>query len=401
MKHIFKLLLLPALALPLLLTSCSEDRDSNPTLDLSHVGEPFVLNVPSYAANNTYDLASAENLTLTCTQPNYGEGVPYAVRYYVQASIDQKFAQGDSTAAYKELSTSYTTASMNVSALELNNAVVELYQAANPDEANIPETMPVYLRLRAVIYGTNDDNFGESYSNFITLPSVKATYVAPDAEYPENLYVVGSSIQTAWTSWKTVPPVYGLPGNYYTMIYVPAGGMFKWGTYNNDWRGYDRLAAINDNANAGISDTDGDNHNIGVANGGWYVLHFGAEISADGKNISYTLNIYPGAAYIIGAIEGGGWTDGDASCALTAPADNTGEWESPAFAAGGELRAYIKVPGFDWWRTEFTIYQGNCYWRAVDIPDNWATNVGADYSVSCSAGQKLYVNFDTNAAEVR
>jgi hypothetical protein len=88
--------------------SCDEDRDSNPTLDLSHVDEGFVLNVPAYAANNTYDLAAATNLTLTTSQPNYG-GVPYAVRYYVQVAIDQTFLT-DTTATHKELSTSYTTA---------------------------------------------------------------------------------------------------------------------------------------------------------------------------------------------------------------------------------------------------------------------------------------------------
>ena len=71
-KIFFKLMLLPAMVLPLLFTSCSDDNDSNPTLDLSHAADGFVLNTPAYAENNTYDLASANNLTLTCSQPNYG-----------------------------------------------------------------------------------------------------------------------------------------------------------------------------------------------------------------------------------------------------------------------------------------------------------------------------------------
>lgn len=104
---------------------------------------------------------------------------------------------------------------------------------------------------------------------------------------------------------------------------------------------------------------------------------------------------------MIGAGAGGDWTDGNAAWAMTAPADAATAWESPAFTATGELRAYIKVPGIDWWRTEFTIYKGTCYWRNIDIPDNWAANVGADYSVTVAPGQKLYVNFDTNAAEVK
>ena len=395
-------MLLPAMVLPLLFTSCDEDRDDNPTLDLSHVSEGFVLNTPAYAANNTYDLASASYLTLTTNQPNYGTGVPYAVRYYVQTSIDPNFVNDPENTTHEELTTSYSSATLNVDAAELNTAIVDLYQTANPDSANVP-TMPVYIRLRAQLAEADSATLAKSvtYSNVITLPSVKATYVAPDAEYPAQLYVVGSSIQTAWTSWKPVPPVYGLPGNYYTMIYVPAGGSFKWGTAEQDWRGYDRLTAINDKANAGVSDTDGGNHNIGIANAGWYTLQFVGTISADGKSISYELNIYPGAAYIIGAAAGGAWTDGDANWALTAPADASGNWESPAFTGGGELRAYIKIPGIDWWRTEFTLYNGGLYWRNADIPDNWAKNIGSDYSVNCAAGQKLYVNFDQNTGDVK
>lgn len=391
-------MLLPAMVLPLLFTSCSEDTDCNPTLDVSHAADGFVLNVPTDAQNNTYDLVNANNLTLTCSQPNYG-GIPYVVRYYVQVAINDAFLT-DQSGNYTELSTSYTTAKMAIDATELNSVLVDMFQAVNPD-TSMPESMPVYIRLRAVIDGTANTNLGESFSNIITLPHVKATYKAPDATYPDNLFVVGSSIQEPWSSWKQVPQVYGLTGNYYTIIYVPAGGSFKWGTFNNDWRGYDRFTAVNDNANAGISESSDGNSNIVVANGGWYTLHFVGEMSADKKNITYSLNIYPAAAHVIGSVAGSAWNDGDANWALTAPADNTGLWESPAFAGGGELRAYIKVPGIDWWRTEFSIYQGNCYWRLFDIPDNWATNVGADYSVNCAAGQKLYVNFDTNKAEVK
>ena len=389
MKYIWKLMLLPVLALPLLLTSCEEDRDSNPTLDLSHVGELFTLNVPANAANNTYDLASAETLTLTCSQPNYG-GVPYAVRYYVQAALSQNFA------SFKELTTSFTACKMGVDARELNDSIVKMFQEANPDTDYPAEARPVYLRLRAMLDGTT---LGECFSNIITLPNVLASYQAPQAELLDQVYVVGSSIQEAWSSWKVVPQVYGLAGNYYTMVYVPAGGMLKWGTFNNDWRGYDRLDAVNDNANAGISESNDGNSNIVFANGGWYGLLFKATIV--GSSIRYELNIYPGAAYVIGAGAGGSWTDGDDAWAMTAPSDATGQWVSPAFTASGEMRAYIKIPGIDWWRTEFTLFGGNLIWRLVDIPNNWAESMGADYSVTVSPGQKLYVNFDYNTGEVK
>lgn len=389
-------MLLPAMVLPLLFTSCSDDNDSNPTLDLSHVADGFVLNTPAYAENYTYDVAKAKYLTLSCTQPNYGD-IPYVVRYYVQVALDKKFLT-DPTTTHKELATSYTTAKMAVDAEELNSTLVDMFQAANPDadpDTSIPE-MPVYVRLRAVLDGTTNPDLGECYSNIITLPSVKATN-KPSAKYPEKLFVVGSSIQDAWSSWKPVAPVYGMEGNYYTMVYVPDGGTFNWGTSKDDSRGYSSLA-INDNAGAEISD-DGEG-NLKVTHGGWFVLHFVGEITADKKDINYTLNVYPGKAYIIGASAGGNWDDEAADWAMTPPADQTGEWVSPAFGGDGELRAYIKIPELDWWRTEFTIYKGEVFWRDCNLVDNWAKNKGADYSVACSVGQKLYVNFDKNTAKV-
>lgn len=379
-------------------SACEKDDDSNPTLDLSHAAEGFTLNVPANAANNVYDLVNATSLELTCAQPNYG-GIPYVTRYYVQVAIDPAFLN-DTTVAHKELSTSYTKAKMNVDALELNSAVVALFQEANPDTDYPNAARPVYVRLRAAIDAIAPyDGQSISYSNIITLPNVLATYKAPAAELPDKLFVIGSSIQTAWSSWKEVSPIFGLTGSYYTMIYVPAGGEFKWGTFNGDWRGFNRIRKITDNAGAEISESGDGNSNIIVKNGGWYTLVFEGEIN--GSSIQYDLTIYPGAAYVIGAGAGGDWTDGNAAWAMTAPADAATAWESPAFTATGELRTYIKVPGIDWWRTEFTIYKGTCYWRNIDIPDNWAANVGADYSVTVAPGQKLYVNFDTNAAEVK
>ena len=102
----------------------------------------------------------------------------------------------------------------------------------------------------------------------LPLPSVKAVYQAPDAKFTDNLYLIGSSIQTPWQSWKPIPQVQGVAGNYYGIVYLPAGGEFKWGTENNDYRGINRLKEINDEAGAVIS--AGEEQNIKVANAGWY-----------------------------------------------------------------------------------------------------------------------------------
>nr|WP_293589610.1 SusF/SusE family outer membrane protein [Prevotella sp.] len=391
-------MLLPALVLPLLFTSCDDDRDSNPTLDLSHLSEGFVLNTPALAENNTYDLKSAKSLKLTCSQPNYG-GIPYVVRYYVQVSIDPKFVS-DPTATHTELATSYKTAEMEVNASEVNDAVVALFQAANPD-TSVPEEMPIYIRLRAVLEITADSNLGETYSNVITLPSVKAAYEAPDAKFTDNLFLIGDGIQTSWESWKAIPQVYGLTGNYYGVIYMQAGGEFEWGTENNDYRGYNRLKEINDEAGAGI--TEGDEHKIKVANAGWYTLYFKGKITEDKKNIDWALTIYPTQVYLLGACMNqtcDPWVF-DEAYALKAPADKNGKWESPAFLASAELRAAVKVGTLDWYTTEFTIYNGNLFWRRYNIVKSWAETEGEAYSVTTTVGQKLYIDFDNNTAEVK
>ena len=395
MKKIFKFMLLPALVLPLLFTSCDEDRDSNPTLDLSHLAEEFVLNTPALAENNTYDPYYAKNLVLTCSQPNYGN-VPYPVKYYAQVSIDPAFVS-DHTVAHKELATyAENPSSLDFDAYEVNKAIVSLFRAANPD-ANLPDEMPVYIRLRAVIGGTLNQTLGETYSNVITLPSVKATI--PDARFTDNLFLIGSSIQTPWESWKPIPQVFDKKGEYYGIIYVPAGGEFNWGTEINDKLGINQIKEINDVAGAGI--TAGDDQNLKVANAGWYTLHFMGEISKDKKNINWTLTVYKTQVCLIGACIGQtNWAFADEN-ALTPPDDPSGDWVSPAFTAGTELRVAVKVGDTEWWRTEFTIYKGDVFWRNQSVNDGWKKDVGSDYSVSTTPGTKLYVNFDTNKAEVK
>ena len=368
-------------------TACDTDTDSNPTLDLSHVGEGFTLNTPANAQNNTYDLANAKSVELTCSQPNYG-GMPLMVRYYVQVSLTEDFASS------KELATSYPTARMAVDAREMNNAMVELFQEANPDTDYPATPRPLYIKLRAVIDGT--DNMGETYSNVITLPSVLASYQAPEATFETQLYVVGQAIGEAWSTWKPVPQIYDMPGCYYTVVYVPEGTGFKWGAYEQDWRGYDRIRNWDDVAGADVSaSSDG---NIVFANGGWYTLFFEAEIV--GSSVQYDLHILPAEVYVIGNSMGGNWNVADPTLALQAPADQTGDWVSPAFTGSGELRAYVNVPGYDWWRTEFTLHNGEVYWRDVNIIDSWS-ELGSDYAVQVSPGQCLYVNFDSNTGEVR
>lgn len=391
MKSIIKSLLAPVGLLAVLpfMASCETDTDSNPTLQQPTT---FVLNTPAYAENNVYDLANAETVNLTTTQPDYG--FPIATNYQVQVSLDQAFT-GVTTVevpegiSYETLADSYTQANMDVDATQLNNAIVSLYQKANDGADPSGKEIAAYIRLVAHVNGTD---LGWCCSNVITLPKVVVSYIAV---MPTDVYVAGPSIRGGGEP-KELGAVYGNTGEWYGMVYMAAGSTL---TYGDATSQASVPTTLDDQAEAGASLTD---NGVTFANAGWYALYL--KIAIENNSLRSALAVYPGIAAVTGNATNGFVGDAgyDATAwYLTAPADASGQWESPAFTGSGELRAYINIPGLDWWRTEFTIYNGSLYWRDADIASDWATNVGADYSVACSPGQKLYVNFDYDTAEVK
>lgn len=386
MKNILKSAALLVLCLGAL-TACDEDRDDNPTYQQPTT---FRLNMPAIAANNVIDLANTDSITLTYDQPNYG-GFPMAVDYTTEISTDEGFTEGTTLT----LTAVHSTVT-NVSAVLINQTVIEQYQAVHGEDTYPEGEFPLYIRVKAQPTGLDLDAV---YSNTITLPHCIASYRTPDVVVPENLYVCGSNIGTAWKTWQKLAKPYDVEGSYYGLIYIPeGGGSFKFGTKEEDWTGHSAIATFNDNAEANITAAADDNIVFGKA--GWYTIEFQAKVK--GNNLEYTLNVSPGQVYIIGTVAGMTNWAADPNWALTAPADQTGDWVSPAFTAAGELRAFINVPGRDWWRTEFTLYQGTTvYYRDVNVPDNWAgSELGSDYSVNVTPGQRLYVNFDNGTGRV-
>lgn len=379
MRKIYKSMLFAVVACLPFFTSCEDDNGSNPTLSFP---ESFVLNTPEFAANNVYDLPAASYVNLTTTQPDYG-GWPAAVTYAVQVSLDQANEDG-----WKELFTTYTTTKINIPAAELNVAVLDLYRAANND-ADPEGEMPLYVRLRAFLADTGE-HFGEVFSNVISL-NVWSYDTPSEVSLPTAIYVCGNSIADSWSTWKPLAPVYGKEGRFYTMIYNNADG-FKWGYKPNDWFGYDMITEFESQV-ADLEITAASDGNIVFNKTGWYVLEFITKIV--GNDVQVKMVVAPGAAGVIGNAVGN-W-DG---IAMTPSASKDEPWTFSDFTGSGELRAYITVPGEDWWRTEFTIYEGELFWRTMDIPNDWATNVGENYSVAVGSGKTLKVNFDRNTASV-
>lgn len=380
MNKFFNILLLSALTLPFF-TACESDTDSNPVF---HEATEFVLNEPAYAANNTYNLGIAgTTVQLTCNQPDYG--FPVATTYAVQVAFDEIFEEEN----YLELGSTFTNTHIAIDAAELNASLMELWSTVNED-ADVPtEAVSVYVRLRA---GVTGQSLGNILSNVICLSKVQISADASSLPIPEYMWLAGT--MSDW-SWVTMAPVYGLEGQYYRIVYLEDGGSFKFGTKEGEWLGYtDSRLTIVDNASAGVSGDNGD-ANIQVDKGDWYVLTM--KTAVKGKDYAFTLTFAPAKVYIIGACEGGNWAMLDE---WRFTDSGNGTLVSPPLAAAGEVRMCVDA-GIDWWRTEFTLKGEEIYFRNIDIPDNWETNLGAEYSVAGTPGMVIELDFNAGTGVKR
>ena len=149
--------------------------------------------------------------------------------------------------------------------------------------------------------------------------------------------------------------------------------------------------------------TDKDN-NIVFDKAGWYVLKFVIKVS--GNKLNTTMYVAPGKVYVIGNS-----IDSWEGVPMTAP-EGKGLWTFSDFVKSGELRAYIEVPGEEWWRTEFTLYnKETIYYRDFDIPSDWAAGAAEkakpakedpeNYSITVGPGMTLSLDFDNNTGSIK
>lgn len=403
MKTMIKKWLLPVIALMPLFASCEKDTDSNPTLRFQE-GQTFKLVTPTYDTNRIIDLKGGQPVALFCNQPDYG-GIPMSVIYHVQVSLDEKFMTTTEGVEFRELQNTASETTINVNANELNDTIISLYVLTNnikTEEFPKNTPMPAYFRLRAEL--TNGT--GVCFSNPVKVENILAEYVAPELKAPQDeLVFTGSLFGDNWSTWYKMSPMVqhttDAVSEFKAVVYNPGNGLFKFGRAEGEYIGFDALKEVVGSSKGEVSGVDDGfgGKNIQIAAEGWYTLHFTVKVA--GTELEYTLDLNPAHVYIIGD-PAGDWTPGDPSHEMTPNAD--GIFVSPAFAAGGELRAYVAVDGVDWWQSEFT-YNKNTQeitWRTdkQNIQFNW-TDLGDEYSISCAAGQKLYVDFKNGTAEVK
>lgn len=262
-------------------TSCSDDRDSNPTLQQPST---FVLNTPAYASQ-AIDLANSETVNLTWSQPDYG-GFPVACEYTVEVSPTNEWTtsyaeevadeDGETQCDYYAFENVFSTCEAKLGAADLAKALVVICNYAS--EREIPEQQEVYARVKA-----NTPGAQEVVSNVVKF-LVSPYYIELKPADPVLWYMVGNCIGSA--DWNVndigtgIIPLLPMPdadvdANGNTVLvyagYFPAGGQFKFVRDPGSWNTQMNFTNISGNE-ANVTDEDGDNHNIGIPEDGFYYI---------------------------------------------------------------------------------------------------------------------------------
>lgn len=195
-----------------------------------------------------------------------------------------------------------------------------------------------------------------------------------------DLYMTGSNY--GWgDTWVPMIPVNGSDEDFWAIAYFNADEQVKFAPqagWGNDFGG--NADVINDVAGAGAV---ADGTNLKFANAGWYMLHVV-------NGATRKVEILEPNVYLMGDAAGE-WNIAD-SHKFTIPATADGTFESPAFAADCELRMCVSIDGFDWWKTEFMIFDGKIDFRGRG---------GDQARVNVAAGQKAYLNFKNRTGNIK
>lgn len=377
MKKILKSALLIMMGL-VMFTSCEDDNDSNPIVKTP---TEFHLNTPALAATNI-DLTNSSAIVFTCSQPNYG--FPASTMYKVQVSLKEDMTD------FVELDQSFPNTVCSVDAAILASTLTTMELNAGKSEADFPMDVKVYVRMRA--YMTTDTGSPvadtEILSNVTCLENVHLNYSLAPVTTPEHLYVVGGFCGWDWDNSFEFVPVYDHPEMYWRMVWIDEAGV-KINTaqeWDGNQKGYNDITVAGDLADKISSNDDG---NICSTTPQWYLMVVTASVS--GRDIKYTVEFNEPNVYLIGDTFGG-WDELMADSKFDVPTTMDADFVSPAFKADGEIRAYVKVPGNDWWHSEFMVFNGEISYRGKG---------GDQERVAGKAGQKFYLNFATGKGSIK
>ena len=333
MKNILKSSLLLLCGMGLFI-ACSDDNDSNPTLQQPST---FPLNEPAYAAQ-IVDLQNSDEMRLTWSQPEYG--FPAEVSYDIQASLSGNFTISTDEANADESGSlipdyAVVASGCNGGAGTIDPSVLDrnLVQIGQWTQDNIPATQSVFIRAIATTAGAEP-----IISNVITV-NVAPYYVALKDAAPELWYLVGECVgDGSWNNsaggiGSAIFPLMTLAGESYDKVtgqgvisytgYFPGGKGFKLiqtpGDWNEQWGAGD----------AGYVKNDGGSGNITVPSDGYYT------VLLDTKNDVLTIEPFVGASGRVFSSMGmpGGYNGWDVNANLMNAYDTYDGCENHAWSA--------------------------------------------------------------------
>ena len=363
MKNILKSTLLLMCSVGLF-AACSDDNDSNPTLQQPST---FVLNEPGYASQ-TVNLANSADLPFTWSQPDYG--FPIEASYDLQVSLSGNFTVSTDQANADESGATIPDYAVIASGLVGGKGAMDattldrnLVQIAGWQEGNVPASQTVYVRAASTVPGTPT-----IYSNVVTI-NVNPYFILLSDAAPELWYLVGECIGDG--SWNNsvegigtaIFPLMTIGGETYDKVtgkgvisytgFFPAGKGFKLikipGKWDDQWGAGD----------AGYVMNDGGSGNITVAADGYYT------VKLDTKNNVLTVDPFEGTPRAFTTMGmPGGYNDWDVNANLMTGFDTYGgenhAWTS-LFVAGADGEMKFAADGgwdFNWGAVEFPYGQG-------------------------------------------
>ena len=350
------------------LTSCEDDNESNPT-----IAQPttFVLNQP--AVNGNIDLEKSQTVALTWSQPTpYNDfNAPVVPTYTVEVSPTGSFnkafdvnAEDNTGADFFALEETYSSGK-NV---ELNTETLDrmLIQLNGWNEASkVPSLIDLSFRVKAAIRDASFREYNPIYSNVVTMKAVPY-YIELKPAAPIIWYMVGNCIGSAsWSNGadqvgKGLVPMFLVPNEEYDKAtgggltsftgFFPEDGQFKFVLTPGDWNTQLNFTNVK-NPGSFLIDADGDNHNIGIGEKGYYT------IKLDTRTNDITIEKYDGNVKVYDQLCVAGtfneWSDTEMTPIFTLDGSENHIW---SYEVNGGDKLKVKIPGS--WETNWGYKNG-------------------------------------------
>ena len=365
MKKIYQLTML-LLAGAFALTACEDDNESNPTLVQP---TQFVLNTP--AVNGNVDLQRSQTVALTWSQPRpYNDfDAPVVPTYKVQISPTGPFNKEydanleDNTGAdFFTLDETYNNGqNVEINTETIDRKLVQLFLWE--DASKVPAILDLAIRVKASIQDAGFHEYKTIYSNVVNMKAVPYYIELKPAE-PIIWYMVGNCIGTdSWSNGTVgngLVPMFLVPNEQYDATtgggltsftgYFPEDGQFKFVLVPGNWASQLNYTNVK-NPGSFLIDADGDNHNIGIAEAGYYT------IQVDTRTNDITINRYEDPVKVYSQLCVAGtfneWGDTDMTPVFTLDGAENHIWKCEV-NGGDKLK--VKIPGS--WETNWGYKSG-------------------------------------------